>query len=168
MKRPRVYPAGLVADEKSNATKFFLAVNEHPSLLLIFPASPQEEEKGNKGHGSICPFGFGAWRCYENEETSKTNRAGFLLRSSTTPLQLLFHSPIVSIIALYIAIGYGCLYLLFTTVPDVFQDTYHWSVSISGLSYIGLGLGFITSQIFFGLTSDKIIIRLKARNKGHL
>lgn len=104
--------------------------------------------------------------CYEKESSSRANRTGFLLRSLTTPLQLLFRSPIVSIIALYIAIVYGCLYLLFTTVTDVFQNTYHWSVSISGLSYIGLGLGFITGQPVFGLTSDKILIRLKERNNG--
>ncbi|KAJ5833215.1 hypothetical protein N7474_001526 [Penicillium riverlandense] len=89
-----------------------------------------------------------------------------LLHSLTTPLRLLFRSPIVSMLALYIAFIYGCLYLLFTTVTDVFQDTYGWSLQISGLSYIGLGLGFITGQSVFGLLSDKIILRLKSRNAG--
>lgn len=68
--------------------------------------------------------------------------------------------------AVYIATVYGCLYLLFTTVTNVFQDTYHWSVEISGLSYIGLGLGFMSGQLVFGMLSDKIILRLKARNHG--
>ena len=104
--------------------------------------------------------------CYENTKSEEKNKAGILLRRLATPLRLLLQSPIVAIIALYIAIVYGCLYLLFTTVTDVFQNTYHWGVGVSGLSYIGLGMGFIVGQVVFGLVSDKIVIRLTKRNDG--
>ncbi|CEL02068.1 hypothetical protein ASPCAL01643 [Aspergillus calidoustus] len=107
--------------------------------------------------------------CYENKDQPriKTNTAAvsFLLNRLTTPIQLLIYSPIVTLIALYIAVLYGCLYLLFTTVTTVFKDTYHWPLSTSGLANIGLGLGFLTGQIIFGLTSDKVLKRLKSRNK---
>ncbi|RAL15606.1 MFS transporter [Aspergillus homomorphus CBS 101889] len=89
-----------------------------------------------------------------------------LSRRLSMPLQLLFRSPIVSMIAIYIAIVYGCLYLLFTTMTDVFQNTYHWSIDISGLSNIGIGVGFIIGQLVFGMLSDRTIVRHKQRNNG--
>ncbi|KAJ5556053.1 Major facilitator superfamily domain general substrate transporter [Penicillium frequentans] len=88
------------------------------------------------------------------------------LRGLTTPFQLLFLSPIVSIIALYIATVYGCLYLLLTTITTAFKDTYNWSIQISGLAYLGLGVGCLAGQLVFGLLSDRAIVRLKAHNKG--
>ncbi|KAL5048683.1 hypothetical protein BDW71DRAFT_16675 [Aspergillus fruticulosus] len=110
--------------------------------------------------------------CYEKKDQNpiETNRAvvSFLLNRLTTPIQLLIHSPIVTLIALYIAVIYGCLYLLFTTVTTVFEVTYHWPLSTSGLANIGLGLGFLMGQIIFGLTSDKVLKRLKTRNNNTL
>jgi MFS family permease len=75
-------------------------------------------------------------------------------------------SPIVGSLAVYLALIYGCLYLLFTTVTLVFQKTYHWKPDLTGLSYIGLGFGFIFGQILFGLTSDRIVVRLVQSNNG--
>lgn len=110
--------------------------------------------------------------CYDkkDQEPIKTPRAAlsFLLHRLTTPIQLLIHSPIVTLIAFYIAVIYGCLYLLFTTITSVFEDTYNWPLSTSGLANIGLGLGFLTGQIIFGLTSDRVLKRLKARNNNVL
>ncbi|KAJ5611918.1 hypothetical protein N7528_009023 [Penicillium herquei] len=103
--------------------------------------------------------------CYEKKDNNASKTSVFVHRL-TTPLRLLFHSPIVSIIAIYIAMLYGCLYLLFTTVTDVFENTYHWGVGVSGLAYIGLGLGFLVGQVFFGFISDKITIRMTKQNNG--
>jgi MFS family permease len=82
------------------------------------------------------------------------------------PFYLLVRSPIVFPVATYLATLYGCLYLLFTTVTDVFKNTYGWSTEISGLAYLGLGVGFIAGQIVFALASERIISRLKQRNNN--
>jgi hypothetical protein len=37
----------------------------------------------------------------------------------------------------YISMVYGILYLWFTTIPTVFQDTYGWKASMTGLAYLG-------------------------------
>jgi len=37
---------------------------------------------------------------------------------------------------------------MFTTFPTLFSDTYHFSIGVSGLAYIGLGFGFISSTMF--------------------
>ncbi|OGM51169.1 MFS multidrug transporter [Aspergillus bombycis] len=84
--------------------------------------------------------------CYEKEGEAR-GLATLLMRTSTRVIKLLATSPIVLMMALYIASVYGCLYLLFTTITSVFQDQYGWSVEISGLAYIGLGLGFFAGQL---------------------
>ncbi|KAJ5107333.1 hypothetical protein N7456_004008 [Penicillium angulare] len=104
--------------------------------------------------------------CYEKAAGENSSKLGTFVFRMTTPMRLLFRSAIVAIIATYIAIVYGCLYLLFTTVTDVFQNTYHWGIGISGLSYLGMGTGFVIGQILFGLVSDKVIVRLTKRNNG--
>ncbi|KAJ6164865.1 MFS general substrate transporter [Penicillium chermesinum] len=104
--------------------------------------------------------------CYDAAKSTDSSKGRFILRKLSMPLRLLFSSPIISIIALYISIIYGCLYLLFTTITGVFQQTYHWSIEISSLSYIGVGLGFVIGQIVFALTSDRIVVRLKSRNNN--
>ena len=103
---------------------------------------------------------------YEGEASEKRKKNSLLLHGLAMPIRLLSRSPIVFLIAIYIAVVYGCLYLLFTTVTEVFQETYHWSIQISGLSYVGLGLGFLTGQVIFGMLSDRMVIRQKARNNG--
>ncbi|KIW97585.1 uncharacterized protein Z519_01169 [Cladophialophora bantiana CBS 173.52] len=103
--------------------------------------------------------------CYDKTQGQRS--AGTLLvRSLIRPAKMLFMSPIVGLLAIYVALIYGCLYLLFTTVTDVFQRTYLWSPDLTGLAYIGLGLGLLCGQALFGLSSDRIIIRLTHANDG--
>ena len=64
------------------------------------------------------------------------------------------------------AFVYGLLYLLFTTITEVFIDTYGFSQGASGLAYLGLGVGMLMGLVAFGMTSDKLIKRLSARNGG--
>lgn len=105
-------------------------------------------------------------RSYYDDSRKQQSKTAHFIHRLTTPFQLLFGSPIVAIMALYIAVVYGCLYLLFTTVTEVFQKDYHWSEQISGLAYIGLGLGFVAGQMVFGFFSDRVLVKLKARNNN--
>lgn len=59
---------------------------------------------------------------------------------------------------------YGLLYLLLTTLTDVFIQRYGWSIGISGLSYIGLGIGFILGVLVIGGTSDRTMAKHTKRN----
>jgi multidrug resistance protein len=62
-------------------------------------------------------------------------------RAIARPMKMLFLSPIVGLMSLYIAINYGILYLFFTTITFVFEGTYGFSSGAVGLSYIGVGIG---------------------------
>ncbi|PTD02074.1 Efflux pump vrtL [Fusarium culmorum] len=82
------------------------------------------------------------------------------------PFQFITLSPIVPLLAVYMAFVFGLLYLLLTTVTSVFRDTYGWPLQICGLAYLGLGLGFVAGLIVTAWTSDATVIRLTKSNGG--
>ena len=71
------------------------------------------------------------------------------------PTKILARSPIAVILALYISVMYGYMYLLLTTFIIVFQGQYHFNTGETGLAYLGLGMGFIIGQITLGVFSDR-------------
>ncbi|KAL9568795.1 hypothetical protein ACKAV7_007109 [Fusarium commune] len=79
-----------------------------------------------------------------------------VLHALTRPTKFLFTSPIVALISLYIAFNFGVTMLLFATFPTVYENTYHWSVSVSGLAYIGVGIGCAIGAITFAKLSDRL------------
>ncbi|KAG5762491.1 hypothetical protein H9Q72_009393 [Fusarium xylarioides] len=80
-----------------------------------------------------------------------------VLHALTRPMKFLFTSPIVALISLYIAFNFGVTMLLFATFPTVYENTYHWSVSVSGLAYIGVGIGCAIGVITFAKLSDRLL-----------
>ncbi|KAJ5991761.1 hypothetical protein N7451_007485 [Penicillium sp. IBT 35674x] len=89
-----------------------------------------------------------------------------LQRSLIRPAMLLTRSPIVALLSLYMSLVYGLLYLFFTTISDVFTSTYGFSVGLSGLAYLGIGIGFIVGLAIMGVTNDKIMLNLRTKNGG--
>lgn len=94
------------------------------------------------------------------------NQKELLRFSITRPIKMLFLSPIVFLISLYMAVVYGYLYLLFTTFPRVFEIRYGFSDGSVGLTYLGTGVGSIFGLVFCGLVSDRLVKSLTARNGG--
>ncbi|KAI1761168.1 bicyclomycin resistance protein [Hypoxylon sp. FL1150] len=92
--------------------------------------------------------------------------ADFFKRGIIRPFRMLFLSPIVAITSLYMAVTYGYLYLMFTTITEVFQEYYGFSTSIVGLAFLGLGVGSMMGIFLFSATSDKYIQRKAAENKS--
>ena len=78
-------------------------------------------------------------------------------RALLRPMRMLLFSPIVFLMGLYMALTFGMTYLLFATFPQVFEATYHWSVGISGLAYIGLGIGCVLGLLLISILSDKLL-----------
>lgn len=64
-----------------------------------------------------------------------------ILRAISRPVRLLLFSPIVTLLSLFCAVIFSLIYLLFTTFPAVFKTQYGFSVEVSGLPYLGLGIG---------------------------
>ncbi|KAI1379223.1 major facilitator superfamily domain-containing protein [Hypoxylon crocopeplum] len=89
-----------------------------------------------------------------------------LTQSMLRPWQFIFTSPITGLICLYSGFVYGLLYLLLTTITTVFVQNYHWSIGLSGLSYIGIGIGFLLGVVTIGGTSDRIMAKHTNLNNG--
>lgn len=61
----------------------------------------------------------------------------------TRPITLLLTSVLIAALAFYTAVVYGYEYLIFTTLAYVFQDQYHFSTGLTGLTYLGTGIGTV-------------------------
>ncbi|KAI9924053.1 hypothetical protein MW887_007292 [Aspergillus wentii] len=96
-------------------------------------------------------------------DTGRTAGQLFLF-SIVRPTKMLFLSPIVFILSLYVAIIYGYLYLLFTTMTSVFQTQYGFSQGTVGLAYLGIGVGSVLGLAALGATSDRLLRYLSAKN----
>lgn len=101
--------------------------------------------------------------CYE--PTFRTAKEAVRL-SFSRPLKLMFISPIVFFLSLYIAFVFGVVYLLYTTIPTVFRDSYGWSSGQTGYPYISLGIGNLIAWLFFTMYSDKMVVKLASANGG--
>ncbi|CAG9941035.1 unnamed protein product [Clonostachys rosea f. rosea IK726] len=63
------------------------------------------------------------------------------IQSITRPTKLLFLTPNVALFSLYTGVVFCYLYLLFTTVTEVYETTYHFSQGATGLAFISIGVG---------------------------
>ncbi|EUC47525.1 hypothetical protein COCMIDRAFT_34914 [Bipolaris oryzae ATCC 44560] len=89
-----------------------------------------------------------------------------LCNSVTRTVQMLFKSPIVLFCSLYMSFVFGLLMMLFTSLTPVFIHTYGWSPEMTGLAYLGIGVGNCFGVAFVARTSDATIVRLTKKNKG--
>ncbi|KAJ6790267.1 hypothetical protein PWT90_06583 [Aphanocladium album] len=90
-----------------------------------------------------------------------------LKNTMTRPFKIFILSPVVLVLSLYSAFIYGLNYLLFTTFPQVFEGTYHFTTELAGLSYLGLGLGMLVSSLFCMFAGDKLLNKAKTeRDSG--
>ncbi|PTD08345.1 putative transporter [Fusarium culmorum] len=82
------------------------------------------------------------------------------------PTKMLLFAPIVTLLSLYMALVYGYLYLLFTSMPTLFVKEYHFSSGSVGLAYLGLGMGSLIGLVISGTTSDPLVNYLTKKNGG--
>ncbi|KAJ5369459.1 hypothetical protein N7509_014071 [Penicillium cosmopolitanum] len=85
--------------------------------------------------------------------------AGKVWQAMRRPIVLLGTNPIVIIASIYLAIVYGVTYLLFTSIPEVFRNSYHWSEGSLGLATLGIGVGSLISLFLTGRYSDRLLLQ---------
>jgi multidrug resistance protein len=86
----------------------------------------------------------------------------YFKRGIIRPLRLIMRSPLVSSLSLYTALTYGYLYVMFTSMTEVFEEYYGFSTSLVGLAYIGLGVGSLLGVFLYSGTSDRYMKRKAA------
>ncbi|KAK8046462.1 hypothetical protein PG996_014526 [Apiospora saccharicola] len=82
------------------------------------------------------------------------------------PWQLLFREPIVLLTALYMAIVYGTLYMMFAAFPIVFRQQRHWSAGISGLAFLGVLVGMMAA-VTYSMFDNKRYARVSEAHGGN-
>jgi hypothetical protein len=75
---------------------------------------------------------------YRAKMATEESPTAAVLRALIRPTKLFF-TPIVFVFVIYLGITYGYLYLLFTTITEIYQKQYGWSTGIAGLSFLGIG-----------------------------
>ncbi|KAJ5536993.1 hypothetical protein N7513_010179 [Penicillium frequentans] len=71
------------------------------------------------------------------------------------PFVMAVTEPICIFWDIYVAIVYGILYLCFVAYPIVFQEIRGWSLGLSGLSFVGIGIGVVLT-----IGSEPLVRRL--------
>ncbi|ROV89705.1 hypothetical protein VMCG_10347 [Cytospora schulzeri] len=104
--------------------------------------------------------------CYDHGQGTRPSQGHVLINALVRPLKMLVFSPIVLLLTIYLSFAYGTLYLLFTTIPTVFEETYGFNVGLTGLVYLGLGSGTTLGWMIITLYSDKSVIKLAKANNG--
>jgi hypothetical protein len=79
---------------------------------------------------------------------------------------MLLFSPIVLSLSVDMGLIYSYFYLLFTTFTPIFEENYHFPPSTVGLSYLGVGVGFLVGQVSFAKLGD-MILKKCARRSGN-
>ncbi|DAA77192.1 TPA_exp: putative MFS multidrug transporter [Trichophyton benhamiae CBS 112371] len=81
------------------------------------------------------------------------------------PFQLLFLEPIVFFLSLYMAMLYGLLYMFFVAYPIVYEEGKGYSASTTGLMFIPLAIGVVSSS-FFAPLINKHYLTLVTKHNG--
>ncbi|ROW01317.1 hypothetical protein VMCG_05900 [Cytospora schulzeri] len=112
----------------------FTVPETYAPTILAKRAKKMRKETGNADHVTEAEL--------DTRPLSERLRI-FLIR----PLQLLFGELIVFLIALYMSVLYGLLYMFFVAFPIVYQEGKGWSAGSTGLMFIPLALGVVASAI---------------------
>ncbi|MCJ1288864.1 hypothetical protein MMC34_000395 [Xylographa carneopallida] len=130
---------------------FCVLSESYPTTILEQKAKKLRKETGNQSLRSLLHSGLTPFNLFK--------------RSIIRPAKMLFFSPIVLLLSIDMAVVYGYLYLLFTTITEVFQSRYHFSQGSVGLTYLGLGIGMFLGLAIFGAASDYILKRQSAKGE---
>jgi MFS family permease len=126
----------------SSVASIFFLRETNAAVLLAWKAARLRKETGNTALVSKMDRGLDPQQLF--------------MRAIARPTKLLLLSPIVLLLSLLCAFVFGLLFLLFATFPTVFGQQYGFSPGISGLAYLGVGVGMIVSLGAFAFLSDKL------------
>ncbi|KAJ7049930.1 major facilitator superfamily domain-containing protein [Mycena amicta] len=131
---------------------FLFVPESYGPVLLKRKAQRLRKETGDNSY----------WAPLDRRETSM---ARMLYLSCTVPFQLLLFDRMALLLDTGTAILLGILYLFFQAFPLIFEKGHHFNVQMTGLSFLGIGLG-----MFIGLATqpwwNRRIARVAAANGG--
>ncbi|CAL9737353.1 polyamine transporter 4 [Monosporozyma servazzii] len=73
------------------------------------------------------------------------------------PLKMLIVEPIVLVFSIYVAFIFAVLFAFFEAYPVIYQGVYKMDPGISGLPFLGIGIGLYLASIFYVYIDRKIL-----------
>lgn len=127
----------------------FLDETYHPAILAKI-CKQKRLETGND-------------RLHTKWQTPDKTFGQIFRKAMVRPFLMLTTQPALQAMALYRAYGYGVMYLLLSTFPQVFREQYGQDIGTASLHYISLGIGFVVGLQISGPMQDKTYRYLKER-----
>lgn len=127
----------------------------YPPCLLHKKANKLRKETGNSHLHTI----------YEYTDIPGQYKWEKWMDNLTRPLIILSTNILVLALGLFMSIVYGLMYLMIVTFPSVFAGDYGWSLGISGLAYLLMGVGIVCGVPFWTIMVNKVY-RKKTRENG--
>uniref|UniRef100_A0A7S0V6R9 Major facilitator superfamily (MFS) profile domain-containing protein n=1 Tax=Polytomella parva TaxID=51329 RepID=A0A7S0V6R9_9CHLO len=81
-------------------------------------------------------------------ELKKVDMKELVVTYLSRPAELLIREPIVLCVTLYMTVLYGIIYMFFFAYPVVFQEGKGYSAGITGLCFMGIAAGVVSSLLF--------------------
>ncbi|ROT39923.1 polyamine transporter 3 [Sodiomyces alkalinus F11] len=128
---------------------FFLMRETYHPVLLQRKTNRLRNETGNTELRSALA----------SKETPAERWKNAILR----PLKLLVFTPVITLMALYVAIVYGIMYLLLTTFSFVYAQQYGFDEGTVGLTFLPAGIGMMIGVVLFGGFTDFLVKRKQAQ-----
>ncbi|KAF7631487.1 hypothetical protein AFLA_012344 [Aspergillus flavus NRRL3357] len=154
---------GFLTENASWRWAFWVIATLVPSFLSTIEGKRRNRLRSRVGKRLIRETGHSNKRSTLHTDITPS---GLFTTSIMRPLQMLVFSPIISALSLYVAVVYGFLYLLFTTMSQVYGNQYNFTAKFVGLTYIGLGAGSTIGLLAMGRFSDVVSKRLAGGTKG--
>lgn len=126
---------------------WFVAIVSGIILALVVAVLPETYPAKRKGKN----------RTQVREKSLQGSTLSDFKQSLARPWLMSAQEPILFCLSLYMAFIYGVLYLDFTAYPIIYQESRGWSLSMSGLSFLGIGAGMAT-----GTAISPLLDRLRA------
>ncbi|GAA98169.1 hypothetical protein E5Q_04852 [Mixia osmundae IAM 14324] len=125
----------------------------YPPVLLGWRAAKMRKETGNADIVTV----------FDKQGRS---HATIIKNALTRPFLFIFTELIIVTLGSYMALIYGTIYLILTTIYSNFTDKYGFSPGIAGLNYIALGVGLTGWSQIQARLIDPAYKRLTKRNGG--
>lgn len=98
-------------------------------------------------------------QAFRSELANDLTPSSAVMQAISRPAKMLMLSPMVFLFSLLMGLAYGLMYLLYTTIYEVYEHQYNFSIGLSGVAYLGAGIGTFIGLGIIMYCSDKIAVR---------
>lgn len=127
-------------------------------LIVLLPETHHPTVLKSKAHHVRQSTGDDRWTT--THERSKMHMGEAIKKSCQTPFVLMATEPMVLLLNVWTAVLLAILYLDFNAIPIVFRQHHGFNQQMSGLCFLGLGVGILSTFFFQPLWKSSVFLLL--------